>query len=236
MSQFAVVTGAASGLGLKTAELLLAKGFKVSAWDIHPIPITSPDLIQFKVDVSDTISITKALEKTLESFPKIDVLVSAAGIARLIPTIRRNFVHSLSDFEKVIRVNLTGTFDVSRQVSKYMNGGVIVIVASINAYQGNRGLTAYSASKGAVAGLAVPMARDLAFKGVRVVCISPGGFDTPMIAATSPENKAKAMQAVASKRPGNPEEFAHAVMFAVENKYLNGCNLSLDGGLINPNI
>lgn len=236
MSQFAVVTGAASGLGLKTAELLLAKGFKVSAWDVQTVPVTSPDLIQFKVDVSDSASITRALEKTLESFPKIDVLVSAAGIARLIPTIRRNFIHSLTDFEKVIKVNLTGTFDVCRQVSKHMNGGVIVIVASINAYQGNRGLTAYSASKGAVAGLAMPMARDLAFKGVRVVCISPGGFDTPMIASTTPENKAKSMQAVASKRPGNPEEFAHAVMFAVENKYLNGCNLSLDGGLINPNI
>lgn len=236
MSQFAIVTGAASGLGLKTVELLLAKGFKVSAWDMQPIPLKSSDLLSFQVDVTDTHSIAKALEKTLETFPKVDVLVSAAGIALLIPTIRRDFIHPLSQFEKVIKVNLIGTFDVCRQVSMHMNGGVIIVVASINAYQGNRGLVAYSASKGAVAGLAMPMSRDLSFKNVRVVCISPGGFETPMIAGTSPENKIRSSKAVALNRVGQPEEFAHAVMFAIENKYLNGCNLGLDGGLVNPNL
>jgi NAD(P)-dependent dehydrogenase (short-subunit alcohol dehydrogenase family) len=145
-------------------------------------------------------------------------------------------VHSLDSFEKLLKVNLVGTFDVTRQVSKHMTGGVIVLVASINAYQAYKFQTAYAASKGAVASMAMPLSRDLAYKGTRVVSISPGGFDTPMTQPMRDKTRAEVIKAIPSGRMGKPEEFAHAVWFAVENEYLNGCNLDLNGGLVNPNI
>jgi NAD(P)-dependent dehydrogenase (short-subunit alcohol dehydrogenase family) len=236
MQKVAIVTGSASGLGLKTVILLLSKNFLVFGWDMKTTPLDSPSLKSQIVDVSDTKSISSALSTVLQSTSKIDVLVNAAGILMLIPTISRSSVHSLAAFEKVLKINLIGTFYVTRQVSMHMNGGVVVLVSSINAYQGFKFLAAYEASKGGIASLAMPMSRDLASRGTRVVSISPGAFETPMTQLIRPEIKDNTQNVMASGRFGKPEEFAHAVWFVIENDYLNGCSLDLNGGLVNPNI
>lgn len=232
MSTVAIVTGAASGLGLKTVEVFLQQGFKVSAWDLNPVGIFSPNLIQFMVDVTDSESIARALTETISVFSKVDVLVNLAGIVVFSPLIN----HTLEDWQKVVNVNLTGTFNASRQVSKFMENGVIILVASICAYQASQNLVAYAATKGAVVGLAMPMARDLAFKNTRVVCISPGTIATPMTAFMPEELRTRYSKEIPCGRMGSAEEFAHSVLFAINNKYLNGCNLDLNGGLVHPNL
>ena len=117
-----------------------------------------------------------------------------------------------------------------------MKKGVIILVSSINAYQAYRFQTAYGASKGAVASMALPMSRDLASRGTRVVSICPGGFDTPMTQPMQDSARARVLKAIPVGRFGQAEEFAHAVEFAIGNEYLNGCNLELNGGLVNPNL
>lgn len=142
----------------------------------------------------------------------------------------------MASFNAVLNVNLIGMFDVCRQVSKAMQGGVIITVGSIASFEGNRGQTAYSASKGAVAALTLPLARDLAQDNIRVVCICPGIFSTPMGDLVVEETKKKLVQSIALKRLGDKKEFAHAVHFVAENNYVNGCLIRLDGGGINPHL
>ena len=236
MQKIAIVTGSSSGLGNKTVQLLILKSFKVYGWDLTPPPTSSPNLIHQSVDVSQTSSISSALSEILIHHSSIDVLVNCAGVCFLVPIISRSSIHPLQSFEKLIKINLIGTFDVSRQVSKYMKKGVIILVSSINAYQGFRFLSAYSASKGAVASMALPMSRDLSSRGTRVVSICPGAFETPMTESLNQSSKVTGTKAISIRRFGKPEEFAHSVLFAIENDYLNGCNLELNGGLVNPNI
>ena len=152
------------------------------------------------------------------------------------PFIGSKSVHKLSEFEKVLRVNLTGTFDLCRQVAQHMDGGVIINVASICATQSYRYTVAYAASKGAILALTMPMSRDLSHKKIRVVCISPGGFSTPMTGTMKPEAKAQFLKGIAQGRFGEASEFSHSVLFAINNSYLNGCNVELNGGLVLPNI
>ena len=236
MQKVAIVTGSSSGLGQSVCDLLASKNFRVFGWDLKLTLVNSPNFTFQQVDVTNSSSISSALTQILASNPKIDVLVNAAGIALLSFTITKTSVHPLDVFEKVIKTNLIGTFDVSRQVSKHMNKGVIILVGSIDAYQGSKLHSAYSASKGAVASMAMPMSRDLAYKGVRVVSINPGAFDTPMTQPIHDKIKQKTYSAISSGRFGRPEEFAHTVLFAIENQYLNGCNLELNGGFLVPNL
>lgn len=236
MQKIAIVTGSSSGLGIKTVELLIQKSFKVYGWDLRPAQKSIPNLIHQSVDVSQTSSISSALSEILTHHSSIDVLVNCAGISILVPLISRSSIHPLESFNKLLKINLIGTFDVSRQVSKYMQKGVIILVSSINAYQAFRFQTAYGASKGAVASMALPMSRDLSSRGTRVVSISPGAFDTPMTQSLNESSKVTGSKAIALGRFGQAEEFAHSVLFAIENDYLNGCNLDLNGGLVNPNI
>ena len=236
MQKVAIITGSSSGLGLSVCELLVSKNFRVFGWDIKLTSVDSPNFTFQQVDVRNSSSISSALSQILASYSNIDVLVNTAGIALLSFTITKTTVHPLDTFEKVIKTNLIGTFDVCRQVSKYMNRGVVVLVASIDAYQGSKFHSAYSASKGAVASMALPMSRDLAYKGTRVVSISPGAFDTPMTQPIHDDLKAKTSKSIPSGRFGRPGEFANSVLFAIENQYLNGCDLALNGGLVIPNL
>lgn len=236
MQQVAIVTGSSSGLGYKTALLLISKNYRVYGWDTKDSPISSPNYTHQTVDVSTTPSISSALSQVLTQHSTIDVLVNCAGVSILVPIISKASIHPLQSFEKLIKINLIGTFDVTRQVSKYMKKGVIILVSSINAYQAYRFQTAYGASKGAVASMALPMSRDLASKGTRVVSICPGGFDTPMTKPMKDAARTRVLKAIPVGRFGEADEFAHAVEFAIGNEYLNGCNLELNGGLVNPNI
>lgn len=236
MNKYAIVTGAASGLGLETIKLLLDQEFHVSAWDQNLISVEHERLEKHQVDLSSSESINKALMLTLKNFKSISVLVNAAGISLIMPFIGSKFVHKLNEFEKVLRVNLTGTFDVCRQVGQYMNGGVIINVASICATQSYKYTVAYAASKGAILSLTMPMSRDLSFKNIRVVCISPGAFSTPMTDTMKPEAKSLFTKAIPQGRFGEASEFSNSVLFAINNSYLNGCNIELNGGLVVPNI
>jgi NAD(P)-dependent dehydrogenase (short-subunit alcohol dehydrogenase family) len=232
MEKFAVVTGGSSGLGLSIADCLKSSGFQVIVWD--RTPSTNHSFIQ--CDVSDPSSVQRALVESLKLTKKFDVLVNSAGISIAIPTVSRRSTHELSAFEAVLKVNIIGLFDVTRTLTPYMKNGVIINIASMAASEGQRGQAAYAASKAAVAGLTMPLSRDLASRAVRVVCLCPGVFETPMAKSINPGVKEKILAGVALGRFGKPEELAHVVKMCVENQYLNGCCINLNGGGIFPNI
>ena len=245
-----IVTGGASGLGQSAVRLFASLGAKVAIWDMNA-PLgealakeLGPQVKFLKVDVTSEDSVKSALASTLESFKQVHVLINCAGVILGQMTITSKSVHSLSDFERVIRINLSGTFNTSRLVAKQMSTqeevdkerGVIVNVASIAGYEGQRGQTAYASSKGGVLGITLPMARDLASYGIRVNSIAPGLFETKMGEEIPKKILEGLLRETLSKRFGRPEEFAHAVKFLVENTYMNGSVLRVDGGIRMPNL
>lgn len=232
MEKIAVVTGGASGLGESIAQVLSLNGYKVIVWDRSG---TSPHTL-INCDVTNPDSVQSALSASLKISPKFDVLVNSAGIAIAIPTISRNSIHDLSAFESVLQVNIIGLFDVCRNVAKHMQGGVIINIASMAAFEGQRGQVAYAASKGAVAGLTMPLARDLASKKIRVVCLCPGIIETPMSSLIKPSIKEKILKAISVGRFGKTQELAHVVQMCVENGYINGTCVQFNGGGVFPNI
>ena len=159
-------------------------------------------------------------------------------------TVTSKYLHSLEDFTRVININLCGTFNVSRLVAKVMkdqsevNGerGNIVNVASIAGFDGQRGNTAYAASKGGVIGLTLPLARDLANYGIRVNTLAPGPFDTKMGDNIPKEQVKMLTKEILGGKVGRPEQFAHSVKFLVENTYMNAAVVRIDAGLRPPNI
>ena len=190
--------------------------------------------------MTDSSSIASSLSKTISLYEKVTLLVNCAGIAEDSPIATETSIHSMELYEKIIKINLLGTIDVCRQVSKQMisqttfgpdnSRGVIINVSSICGTQGAGGFTAYSASKGGILGLNSPLSKDLAPYGIRVMCIAPGSMETPMNA-----NYKDAFDLVVPllliKRYGTPWEFAHTVRYIAENGYLTGRVISLDGGL-----
>ena len=232
MEKVAIVTGGASGLGESIAQVMSGNGYKVIVWDRSG---TSPHTL-IPCDVTNPESVQSALSASLKISSKFDVLVNSAGIAVAIPTITRNSIHDLSAFESVLKVNIIGLFDVCRNVGKYMEGGVIINIASMAAYDGQRGQVAYAASKGAVVSLTMPLARDLASKKVRVVCLCPGIIETPMSSMINPKIKEKMLKAISLGRFGKPQELAHIVQMCVENGYINGTCIQFNGGGVFPNI
>jgi 3-hydroxyacyl-CoA dehydrogenase/3-hydroxy-2-methylbutyryl-CoA dehydrogenase len=195
--------------------------------------------------VTDPAAVADAVARTEEAWGRIDVLVNGAGVApaqRLIS--REGELFDLDLFEFVIRVNLIGMFDVTRHVAAVMarnepgtdgERGVIVNVASIAAFEGQVGQVAYSASKGGIVGMTLPLARDLAGLGVRVVTVAPGIMDTPLLAGAPQELKdSLAGLHVFPRRLGTPEDFAHLVQAIVENPLLNGEVIRLDAGARMP--
>jgi NAD(P)-dependent dehydrogenase (short-subunit alcohol dehydrogenase family) len=236
----ALVTGGASGLGLAVAERLAAGGARVVVADLaDELPAGTGDgIVLCRTDVTDGASVEGAVAAAVATGP-LRLLVSCAGIALSQRVLRRDATpHDLAAFRRVIDVNLVGTFNAVRLAARAMrenepidgDRGVIVNTASIAAFDGQIGQAAYTASKAAIAGMTLPLARDLADIGVRVVTIAPGMFATPMVAGLPDAARASLAQQVPHpERLGEPTEFAALVVHIVANSMLNGETIRLDG-------
>ena len=239
----AVVTGGASGLGLATARRLAAGGAAVTIIDLPSAP-GAEQAEAFggtfaPADVTDEAQVSAALDAAAERGP-IRVAVNCAGIGTPGRVIGKNGVLPLDQFTKVVMVNLVGTFNVIRLAAERIAAaepidgerGVIVNTASVAAYEGQIGQAAYSASKGGVVGMTLPIARDLADKLIRVVTIAPGLFLTPMLQGLPPEAQDSLGQQVPHpSRLGDPSEYAALVEHILANPMLNGDVIRLDGAI-----
>lgn len=240
-----LVTGAASGLGEATARHFASQGAVVTLLDrdtargaqvAHEI---GGNFVE--TDVTCAQSVTKAVAFARERMGRLSVAVNCAGIADAAKTVGREGPHPIEMFQRTIDINLTGTFNVARLSAEAMQTntpdaggirGVIINTASIAAFDGQKGQTAYAASKGGVVGLCLPMARDLASSGIRVMTVAPGIFMTPMLAGLPPDVQAQlAADVPCPPRLGDPSEYARTVGFIVENDYLNGEVIRIDGAL-----
>jgi NAD(P)-dependent dehydrogenase (short-subunit alcohol dehydrogenase family) len=240
----ALVTGGASGLGLATATALHGRGARVVLADLPgsdgervvaglgeravfaPTDVTDPEQVQAAIDAAGSLG-------------RLSVVVTCAGVVNAVRMVSRSGTpFSLEDFDRVVRINLIGTFNVIRLAAAAMAAepgegeerGVVVMTSSIAAFDGQVGQVAYAASKAGVAGMTLPIARDLAQYRIRVMSIAPGMFRTPMIASLSPELiAALEAQVPHPSRLGDPAEFAALVCHIVENPMLNGETIRLDG-------
>ena len=233
-----LVAGGGSGLGAATARMLEDAGANVVVADLKGE--AGPNIRFVETDVTDEASVRSAVEVAAES-GGIHGVVNCAGVAIAEKTLGRDGPHSLDSFTKVIRINLIGTFNVIRLAAAAMVGnepgedggrGVIVNTASVAAFDGQIGQAAYAASKGGVASMTLPLAREFARSGIRVVTIAPGLFDTPMMAGL-PEEARQSLgdQVPFPSRLGRPEEYAALVRHIVENDMLNGEVVRLDGAI-----
>jgi NAD(P)-dependent dehydrogenase (short-subunit alcohol dehydrogenase family) len=243
----ALVTGGASGLGEATVRLLAGAGGAVTILDRpgsagEQLAAELGPRVAFRAaDVTDEAEVRDAVARTVERFGTVHVAVNCAGVGVAMRTITREGPHPLDLFAKVIQVNLIGTFNVIRLAAAQMakntpndegERGVIINTASVAAYDGQIGQAAYSASKGGVVGMTLPIARDLASLGVRVLTIAPGTFDTPMLAmAPEPLRQALAAQIPFPSRLGRPSEYAALIRHILENVMLNGETIRLDGAI-----
>jgi NAD(P)-dependent dehydrogenase (short-subunit alcohol dehydrogenase family) len=247
----AVVTGAASGLGEATARELARRGAKVAVFDrdAERGEKVAADIggVFCDVDVTDDDKVAAAFAKAREAHGQERVLVNCAGVANAAKTVGRDKEtkapkpYSMQQFELAIRINLIGSFRCIANSAFGMVGldpladgerGVIVNTASVAAEDGQIGQAAYSASKGGVLAMALPIARDLMNDGIRVNTILPGVFKTPMVAMMPPNvQEALGAQVPFPKRLGQPEEYARLACFMVENPYLNAEAVRLDGGI-----
>jgi NAD(P)-dependent dehydrogenase (short-subunit alcohol dehydrogenase family) len=240
-----LVTGGASGLGAATAQLAAANGAKVMIADLQA------DLGEklakeiggkyCRCDVTSEADGKAAVAATVQAFGGINVLVNCAGIGVAERTIGKEAPHDLARFTKVITINLIGTFNMIRLAADAMakggpnaagERGVIINTASVAAYDGQIGQAAYSASKGGVVGMTLPIARDLSRNGIRVVTIAPGLFLTPMLLGLPKEAQdSLGKQVPFPSRLGKPEEYAALAKHIVENEMLNGETIRLDGAI-----
>jgi len=243
----ALVTGGASGLGEATVRRLVAHGAKAVIVDLNPEKGTAlagelGDAVRFvETDVTSEEAVQKAVQTALDSFGGLNLVVNCAGVAWAQRTVSKEGPHPLQHFEFVIRVNLIGTFNVIRLTAAAMSSntpnaegerGVIVNTASVAAFDGQIGQAAYAASKGGIAGMTLPIARDLSRLGIRVVTIAPGLFDTPLMAMLPEEARQSLGQQVPfPSRLGRPAEYAQMVQSVIENPMLNGEVIRLDGAL-----
>ncbi len=246
----ALVTGGASGLGAATAAALKERGARVAIVDLDGDRATAlaGDLgqgcVAQQADVTVESEVERAVAAALESLGELRFTVSCAGIGWAERVVGRQGPAQLQPFETVVRVNLIGTFNVLRFAAAAMaqnerdqggERGAVVMTASIAAYDGQIGQTAYAASKGCVVSLTLPAARDLARAAIRVCTIAPGTFDTPLLAALPQEARdALAEQIPHPARLGAPREFAELACHIAENPMLNGETIRLDGALRMP--
>ncbi|MGP0091876.1 MAG: SDR family NAD(P)-dependent oxidoreductase [Xanthobacteraceae bacterium] len=243
--QAAIVTGAASGLGAATAQLLAEAGAKVALLDVN---IDAARQMAAKIgglavrcDVTESDSAVEAVGTARDKNGIARILVNCAGIGPAKRIVGRDGAMPLADFERVIRINLIGTFNMMRLVAADLQKaapladgerGIIVSTASVAAFEGQVGQAAYSASKGGVAALTMPAAREFAQFGIRVMAIAPGIFGTPMLRAMPEDVQASLGASVPfPKRLGEPSEYAELVLHCVRNSYLNGEVIRLDGAL-----
>uniref|UniRef100_A0A1L8DZJ3 3-hydroxyacyl-CoA dehydrogenase type-2 n=1 Tax=Nyssomyia neivai TaxID=330878 RepID=A0A1L8DZJ3_9DIPT len=248
-SSVALVTGGASGLGRATVERFAKAGAKVVMCDLgtskgaEVSKELGGNVVFVPVDVTSEGDVTKALQVAKEKFGRLDVAVNCAGTAVAFKTynFNKSLPHKLEDFARVLTVNTVGTFNVIRLSAGLMGAnapnedgqrGVIVNTASVAAYDGQIGQAAYSASKGAVVGMTLPIARDLSTHGIRVCTIAPGLFDTPMLQSLPEKVRAFLAKTVPfPQRLGDPAEYAQLVESIVNNPLLNGETIRLDGAL-----
>lgn len=244
-----LVTGAASGLGKATVERLVKDGYKVIMCDLPTSQGKNvsetlgsntrfvPTDVRLEADVQNAVDICKTLHG------KLDLIVNCAGIsiARKVFNFNKNSAHSLDEFTEVLMVNIVGSFNVirlgvalmgSNEINDNGQRGVVINTSGYSAYDGQMGQVAFSASKGAITAMTLPLARDMASQGIRHCSIAPGLFDTPLVQFLP--NKVKnyfADMVPLPKRFGRPEEFADLVVSITNNPYLNGEVIRLDGGI-----
>lgn len=244
----AIVTGGVSGLGRATTELLLSKGAKVVIFDLNEAQgqgvaaELGANCAFVKVNVADEDSVKAGIEFALGKFGAIHVCVNCAGIGSASKTYSSKGPHDLGAFTKVIQVNLIGTFNVLRLAAEAMarnepvnddgERGVIINTASAAAFDGQVGQVAYSASKGGIVGMTLPIARDLSTYGIRINTIAPGIFNTPLMNAAPDNVKMPLIEATQfPKRLGHPPEYALLVASMIENGFFNGEVVRLDGAI-----
>ena len=242
-----VVTGGGSGLGAATARRIVAAGGKVVLVDINEeagaaMEAELGDAARFvRTDVTNEDEVQVAVETAVSQFGGLHGAINCAGIAIAAKVLGRKGVHSLSAFSKVIQINLIGTFNVIRLVAAVVaenepnaNGerGVFISTASVAGYDGQIGQTAYAASKGGIIAMTLPLAREFARSGMRVMTIAPGIMDTPMLAGL-PENARISLgqQVPFPSRLGNPDEYAMLAEHIITNPLLNGEVIRLDGAI-----
>ncbi|MCX2981102.1 SDR family NAD(P)-dependent oxidoreductase [Halieaceae bacterium IMCC14734] len=251
----AVVTGGASGLGRATVKRFVANGAKCAIFDMNEekgnalCEELGDSVIFCSVNVTDEDSVKAGIAKTLEAFGAIHINCNYAGIGNAKRTMGRDGPFPLDDFKLVLNVNLIGTFNVLRLCAEAMSTndvvtadggrGVIINTASVAAYEGQIGQAAYSASKGGVVGMTLPIARDLSVLGIRVNTIVPGLIATPLMMGGAEEMtpeiaeflKPLGSQVLYPKRLGVADEIAHVAQMLVENDYMNGECIRMDGGI-----
>ena len=241
----AIITGGASGLGAGTARELATAGGQIAIWDIQEdkgLEIAKEVGGVFcHCDVASEDSVIAAMEKTKESIGAGRILVNCAGTGVAIKTSSRGEAHPLEQFQRIININLIGTFNCIRLVSTAMielepmdhgERGVVINTASVAAYDGQIGQAAYSASKGGIVGMTLPIARDLADKGIRVCTIAPGIFETPLLGTLPDDVRQSLANAVPfPQKLGQPSEYAQLARQIVENVMLNAETIRLDGAI-----
>lgn len=244
----AVVTGGVSGLGFATASHLVERGGKVVLLDIddakasEAVQSLGADRAAYiRTDVTDEQSVAVNLTRAMEFLGGLNAAVNCAGILGAGRVLGREASMPLSQFTGTIKVNLIGSFNIAKASAELMQHnspgpdgerGVIVNTASVAAFDGQIGQAAYSASKAGIVGMTLPMARELARFGIRVMTVAPGIFWTPMVDSMSPQVQESLSASIPfPARLGRPEEFAETVAFILSNRYLNGETIRLDGGV-----
>ena len=243
----ALVSGGASGLGAATVQMIVAAGGRVVILDLNDatgsaLAAELGEAVKFvRADCSDPEQVEQAIKIAVNAFGAIHIGVNCAGIGDPQKIVGKDGPADLMRFSKVIRVNLIGTFNVARLAAWTMSRnepspegerGVIINTASVAAFDGQIGQASYSASKGGIVGLTLPLARDLSSLGIRVMTIAPGLFDTPLLAALPDDVKASLGAMVPfPKRLGKPAEYAQLARQIIENPMLNGEVIRLDGAL-----
>lgn len=246
----AVVSGGASGLGGACVKVLAECGAKVMILDLDAARADSllsqyPESVAFaRCDITNESEVSAALDLCEKTFGNVTAAINCAGIAIAQKTLGRDGAHPIDSFRKVLDVNLSGTYNLSRLASERMakntpdeNGecGVVLMTASVAAFDGQKGQSAYGASKGGVVAMTLPMARDLASSGIRVNTIAPGLFLTPMLESLPPAaREALGREPLHPKRLGEPEEFGRLAAFIVSHPYLNAETIRLDAGVRLP--
>jgi len=243
----AIVTGGASGLGEAVVRKIVAKGGKTAIFDLDKengellCSELGSSVIFLNTDVTCEDNVNESIAETIKTFGMVNICVNCAGIAAAAKVIDKKGAHDLNLFKKVIEVNLVGTFNLIRLTAEKMTlnspcedgeRGVIINTASVAAFEGQIGQAAYSASKSGIVGLTLPVARELAASGIRVVSIAPGIMETPMLLGM-PDNVKESLAKMVPfpQRLGLPEEFASLAEHIIENRLINGTTIRLDGAI-----